>query len=36
MGADEVFPVIGDSEPDEDVDLPDFAIFVLNWLLGVE
>lgn len=36
MGADEVFPVAGDFEPDEDVDLPDFAIFVLNWLLGVE
>jgi predicted outer membrane repeat protein len=37
MGADEVFPVAGDSEPDGDVDLADFvAIFVHNWLLGVD
>jgi parallel beta-helix repeat protein len=36
MGADEVFPIAGDFEPDGDVDFGDFAIFALNWLLGVE
>ena len=36
MGADEVFPVAGDFEPDEDVDLADFVIFIANWLLGAE
>ncbi|HUS72140.1 MAG TPA: hypothetical protein VMY06_03665, partial [Sedimentisphaerales bacterium] len=35
MGADEVFPVAGDFEPDGDVDFVDFAIFAGNWLLGV-
>jgi hypothetical protein len=36
MGVDEVFPVAGDFEPDGDVDFGDFAIFGINWLLGVE
>ncbi len=36
MGADEVFPIAGDFEPDGDVDFVDFAIFAGNWLLGVE
>ena len=34
MGADEVFPIAGDFEPDGDVDFGDFAIFAGNWLLG--
>ncbi|GAH52604.1 unnamed protein product, partial [marine sediment metagenome] len=33
--ADEVFPIAGDFEPDEDVDFADFAIFANNWLAGV-
>jgi len=36
MGADEVFPIAGDFEPDGDVDFADFAIFANHWLLGVE
>jgi len=35
MGADEVFPIAGDFEPDGDVDFVDFGIFANNWLLGV-
>jgi len=35
MGADEVFPIAGDFEPDGDVDFVDFAIFANHWLLGV-
>ena len=35
MGADEVFPIAGDFEPDGDVDFADFAIFAGNWLLGL-
>ena len=35
MGADEVFPIAGDFEPDGDVDFVDFAIFAGNWLLGL-
>jgi len=34
MGADEVFPIAGDVEPDGDVDFGDFAIFANHWLLG--
>jgi len=34
MGADEVFPIAGDFEPDGDVDFGDFAIFANHWLLG--
>ncbi|MDD5064563.1 MAG: hypothetical protein PHQ35_07400 [Phycisphaerae bacterium] len=34
MGADEVFPIAGDFEPDGDVDFRDFAVFANNWLLG--
>lgn len=36
IGADEVFPIAGDFEPDEDVDFADFAIFANNWLAGIE
>jgi hypothetical protein len=36
MGADEVFPIFGDSEPDGDVDFYDFGYFANNWLAGVE
>ncbi|MBA7711450.1 hypothetical protein ES703_120413 [subsurface metagenome] len=36
MGADEVFPIAGDFEPDGDVDFADFAIFAGHWLAGVE
>jgi hypothetical protein len=36
MGADEVFPIPGDFEPDGDVDFADFAVFAEHWLLGVE
>jgi parallel beta-helix repeat protein len=36
MGADEVFPVAGDFEPDGDVDFADFARIAQNWLLGAE
>jgi len=36
MGADEVFPIAGDFEPDGDVDLADFAFFARIWLLGAE
>ena len=32
IGADEVFPVAGDFEPDEDVDLADLATFMAEWL----
>ncbi|MBA7707776.1 hypothetical protein ES703_116658 [subsurface metagenome] len=32
MGADEVFPVAGDFEPDEDVDLADLGILAGYWL----
>jgi predicted outer membrane repeat protein len=32
MGSDEVYPVAGDSEPDEDVDLADLAACVNYWL----
>ncbi|HUT31344.1 MAG TPA: right-handed parallel beta-helix repeat-containing protein [Sedimentisphaerales bacterium] len=32
IGADEVFPIAGDFEPDEDVDWADLAIFVEHWL----
>jgi len=35
MGADEVFPIAGDFEPDGDVDFADFARFANHWLLGV-
>jgi len=35
IGADEVFPIAGDFEPDGDVDFADFAIFANHWLLGV-
>ena len=35
MGADEVFPIAGDFEPDGDVDFVDFAGFANHWLLGV-
>ena len=35
MGADEVFPIAGDFEPDGDVDLIDFSIFANNYLLGL-
>jgi len=34
MGADEVFPIAGDVEPDGDVDFGDFAYFAEHWLLG--
>jgi len=34
MGADEVFPIAGDFEPDGDVDFYDFGYFANNWLLG--
>jgi len=33
MGADEVYPIAGDVEPDGDVDFLDFAE---NWLAGLE
>lgn len=36
IGADEVFPVAGDFEPDGDIDIADFAVFSSNWLLGVK
>jgi len=36
MGTDEVFPIAGDFEPDEDVDFVDFAIFAKHWLAGVQ
>ncbi|MBN1764660.1 MAG: right-handed parallel beta-helix repeat-containing protein [Sedimentisphaerales bacterium] len=32
MGADEVFPIAGDFEPDEDVDLDDLSDFLTQWL----
>jgi hypothetical protein len=32
IGADEVFPMAGDSEPDEDIDLADFAFLLEEWL----
>lgn len=35
MGADEVYPILGDSEPDGDVDFKDFARFANHWLLGL-
>ena len=31
IGADEVYPIAGDYEPDEDLDLADFAMFALHW-----
>ena len=31
IGADEVYPAAGDFEPDEDIDLTDFALFVGQW-----
>jgi hypothetical protein len=34
MGADEVYPIAGDVEPDGDVDFGDFAYFAEHWLLG--
>ena len=34
MGADEVFPIAGDVEPDGDVDFGDFAYFAEHWLFG--
>lgn len=36
MGTDEVFPIAGDFEPDEDVDFADFAIFTKHWMASVE
>jgi len=36
MGADEVYPIAGDVEPDGDVDFYDFGYFANNWLIGVE
>lgn len=36
MGTDEVFPIAGDFEPDEDVDFVDFAIFSRNWQAGIK
>ncbi|MHC5059954.1 MAG: S8 family serine peptidase [Planctomycetota bacterium] len=32
MGLDEVYPIAGDFEPDEDVDMADLATFVNYWL----
>ena len=32
MGADEVYPIAGDFEPDEDVDPADLAVFAGQWL----
>jgi hypothetical protein len=32
MGAYEVYPIAGDFEPDEDVDMGDFAWFAAHWL----
>jgi parallel beta-helix repeat protein len=32
MGADEVYPIAGDFEPDEDVDIADFCILADSWL----
>jgi len=32
MGADEVYPIAGDFEPDEDVDAADLAFFINRWL----
>jgi hypothetical protein len=32
MGADEVFPIAGDFEPDEDIDVTDVAAFAEHWL----
>ncbi|MHC4158283.1 MAG: hypothetical protein ACYSSO_04300 [Planctomycetota bacterium] len=34
IGADEVFPILGDFEPDGGVDFADFAKFADNWLMG--
>lgn len=36
MGVYEVYPIAGDFEPDEDVDLSDFAIFSAHWLTGTQ
>jgi predicted outer membrane repeat protein len=32
IGVDEVYPIAGDFEPDEDIDLVDFAFFAMHWL----
>ncbi len=34
IGADEVFPIAGDTDADGDVDLADFARFARHWLKG--
>ena len=36
IGVDEVFPIAGDFEPDNDVDFADFAFFADYWLIGAE